>query len=659
MADLSETTLIRYDFAPGEIAALCEEQVRLAEERLTQLLAADGRTFSATIEAFEAIVSDFLENTEALRFVRSVHRDPAVRQESLKAEQLVEKFLIDVYARPELFSLLSAAQQTAATPVQQRLAEHILRDFRRNGMALPEEQRLKVKALMQRLSELTTQFKANLDNNTDYVEVSEEELDGVPATLRSRLQQLNGKYKVTTNNADVFPFMQNAKSAVARKRLLEKYENREAQRNTALLIDALEVRKQAAAILGYKTWADFQIEPKMAGRTEIVLEFLTQIRMKLREQNIRDIEKLLSYKRKEQPGAKEIFPWELLYYENQVKKHELAVDDEEIRSYFPAQRTVEHMFDIYSTLLNIRFREVEGANVWAEHVKLYEVFDADSGELLAHFYTDFFPREGKYSHAAAFTLRSGRVRNGGYVTPIAAIVSNFTPPANDRPSLLTHDEVETLFHEFGHIMHQTLTKAPYAQLSGTNVAWDFVEVPSQMLENWVWDKQMLRRISGHYKTGAPLPDELIDRMVASQRFNQGWFYTRQVLLASFDMALHTAPGAVDPTDLYKRMYREFTAVAPLEESHFPATFGHLMGGYDAGYYGYLWSKVHAQDAFTRFEKEGLLSTRTGLAYRRHILEPGDTRDPKELLREFLGREPSDNAFLKLLGIGADASGLDS
>lgn len=191
------------------------------------------------------------------------------------------------------------------------------------------------------------------------------------------------------------------------------------------------------------------------------------------------------------------------------------------------------------------------------------------------------------------------------------------------------------------------------------MAWDFVEVPSQMLENWVWDKQMLRRISGHYKTGAPLPDELIDRMVASQRFNQGWFYTRQVLLASFDMALHTAPGAVDPTDLYKRMYREFTAVAPLEESHFPATFGHLMGGYDAGYYGYLWSKVHAQDAFTRFEKEGLLSTRTGLAYRRHILEPGDTRDPKELLREFLGREPSDNAFLKLLGIGADASGLDS
>ncbi|HVE14221.1 MAG TPA: M3 family metallopeptidase, partial [Elusimicrobiota bacterium] len=272
---------------------------------------------------------------------------------------------------------------------------------------------------------------------------------------------------------------------------------------------------------------------------------------------------------------------------------------------------------------------------------------------LAHFYMDLYPREGKYKHAAAFPLVSGRLLAGGaYQQPAAAIVANFNKPTAEAPSLLTHQEVETFFHEFGHIMHMTLTKAKYARFSGSGTAQDFVEAPSQMLENWVWRPEIVKRLSGHYKSPAKtLPRDVLDRMIEAKNLDSGLKYLRQAFFATYDMALHLGTDA-DPDALYARLMEEISLIPMTPGTRPAASFGHLMDGYDAGYYGYLWSKVYAQDMFSRFEAEGVMSPKLGALYRKEILEPGGGRDEAVSLRAFLGREPSETPFLKSIGLDA-------
>ena len=327
------------------------------------------------------------------------------------------------------------------------------------------------------------------------------------------------------------------------------------------------------------------------------------------------------------------------------------MDEEVLREYFPADYVTKKMFEIYETLLNVRFVKVENSITWHPSVNLFEVRDEKTKELLAYFYTDMYPREGKYSHAAAFPLRTGRKVNGVYLAPISSIVANLTPPVPGKPSLLSHEEVDTLFHEFGHIMHMSLTRSSYASLSGSNVAWDFVEAPSQMLENWVWEPQILAMITQKYdRPSESMPKEMMQKLQQSRKFNLGWMNTRQLIFGIFDLTLHQSAKDLDVTETYKKIYKDLTGMDPLAETHFPATFGHIMGGYDAGYYGYLWSNVFAMDMFTKFQGKNLLSKQVGYKYRTSILEKGNTKEASLLLTEFLGRKPNSEAFFRYLGI---------
>ncbi|MBC8123754.1 MAG: peptidase, partial [Gemmatimonadaceae bacterium] len=268
-----------------------------------------------------------------------------------------------------------------------------------------------------------------------------------------------------------------------------------------------------------------------------------------------------------------------------------------------------------------------------------------------HFYADLYPREGKYGHFAAFDLGIGHANpDGTYRNTFAAMVGNWPRGTAGKPALLSHDDVETFFHEFGHIMHQTLTRAKYASLAGTNVRRDYVEAPSQVLENWVWDPVILKRISKHYQTGEPLPDALLDKMVAAKHVNEGIYTSRQLLFATADYRYHSSGSKVDTTATWNQLSQAVMQVPAVPGTHSQASFGHLMGGYDSGYYGYLWSKVFAQDMFTRFEKEGLTSSQVGAEYRKRILEPGGVAEPDVLIRDFLGREPSKEAFYRELGL---------
>jgi thimet oligopeptidase len=369
------------------------------------------------------------------------------------------------------------------------------------------------------------------------------------------------------------------------------------------------------------------------------------------------MKEFVALKRKEtgNPNITTIDPWDSRYYRTMVKKQRYEVDENALQPYFPLQQVLDGMFNIYQTLLGVKFEKLDNAPVWNKDVIVYAVRDVASGRIMSHFYMDIFPREGKYGHAAAFGLIPGhRLPDGTYQGHVSSIVANFTQPTADKPSLLRHSEVETMFHEFGHIMHGVLTRSRYGSFAGTAVKRDFVEALSQIFENWVWDKDMLRKMAIHWKTKQPIPENLLDKLVSSRLANIGTVYQRQVQMASTDIAYYSmspaAPKDVKAVETWNRIYKQITGMEVMTGTYFIASFNHLMSGYDAGYYSYLWSEVFAHDMFSRFKKAGLMSSSVGMELRHKILEKGGMQEPMDLLVDFLGRQPNSDAFLRNNGI---------
>jgi len=646
------TTPVRSDYALGEITQLCDQAVTDSASQFDTIgqLPAELRTTDNTLLALENASTSLNDITTPLIFMAYVHTDKKIVEEGYACEEKVSQFSIGLGTRKDLY--LAIKDAVARTPEEARLLSETIKGFENNGLQLPDAQLAQVKALMQQLSGIETQFAANINKDTTEVAFTAEELVGVPESFLARLKKTaDGQFLVTLKGTDYYQVGENAISSATRQKMMLAYLNKAADKNTALLEEALLVRQKIAAMLGYSTWADYRTNGRMAKNSATVLSFLTNLKDKLKSRVGKDFDQLLTFKKELDPSATKVNPWDINYLTYQLKKRDFTLDDELIRNYFPSAQVIQGMFEIYSQVLGLRFEQVTDTTVWSPDVQLYKIFDAKTNEAIAYFYTDFIPRPMKYGHAAAFTLLTEkRLADGSRSLPVSAIVANFNPPSGDAPSLMSHDEVETVFHEFGHIMHQTLTRAPYASLAGTAVARDFVESASQIMENWVWDAGMLNRISGHYQTGEKLPPALIEKMLAAKNFQQGRLTSGQLLYGLFDMTLHTTTGPVDATAVFNKLYQDTLGIDALEGGHFPASFGHLMNGYDAGYYGYLWSLVYATDMFTRFEQGGLLNPDVGVAYRRSILEQGNMAEPMDLLRQFLGREPDMGAFLRKLGI---------
>lgn len=650
---------IRGHYQPTEVTGLCEAAVIRAQKEIDTLASRPetAQTIDNTLMAFETSIADFNDAVMPLTFTGYTATDEDIRQEGSACEQKIGEFFVDVYTRRDLYLALSSQtlKNATKTPEQNRLLEQTLLSFEQNGLKLDDAALAQVKDLKTQLSNKESQFSTNLNADVSTVSFSSEELKGAPSDFLGRLKKTaDGQYFVTTKSTDYNDLMQNVSVSESRHKMLSAYMNRGGEANTRLLEEAVVLRSRLAKTLGFASWADVRTAGRMAKSSAQVLTFLNNLKEKLSVRNQSDLQQLLDFKKQMDPSAVTLDAWDNIYYAYQLQKRDFNLDNEKIREYFPSQTVVAGIFDVYSTLLGVKFVEVQNGAVWADNVKLYEIHNASDCQLLGYFYTDFIPRAGKYGHAAAFPLISGRVLgSGNYSLPIASIVANFTPPLGDKPSLLTHDEVETFFHEFGHIMHQTLTRAPFASLSGAAVAQDFVEAPSQMLENWAWNANILGRISGHYlDANQKLPSALLSQMLAAKNFQQGSRYTKQLLYALFDMTLHTKENItkVDVTKTYDQLYKEIIGQDPLPGSHFPAGFGHLMGGYDAGYYGYLWSDVYAQDMLSKFPATDLTDSQVGRRYRETVLAQGNMKDALEVLKEFLGREPSSEAFFKMLGL---------
>jgi len=651
---LPPATGLEWHQTAAQLLQSCEDQIAATKTGIAKIesLTAPEWTFVDSVQAVETATADLNDATTAQTFLASVSPASDVRDAANKCQQEISDYYATLSADPKIYAMAARVQATgdAKTDADKKLVESYVLTGARAGVALPPAQRDKLTKLFQQLNDLQIAFARALAEDKTTIDISTADSRSLPAGFVANIKPTVGGYDVPVNESTYSQFMDNETDAAARERFVVAYGQRGGPANVTRLEQAVTVRYTIARMLGYAQWADYQLAAKMAKSPARVRAFLAQIDSTLLPAARTERAHLAALK-KADGDLTPFGSWDTPYYENKLIKTKYAVDDNVVREYFPVDHVISGVFSIYEKLLGVTYTQLPSPDTWAPDVREYSIADAATGKAIGWFYLDLFPRAGKYDHFANFGVRPGRLLpDGSYQKPVTAIVGNWPAPAPGQPALLSHGDVVTFFHEFGHAMHSTLSIAPYETLYGTAVRGDFVEAPSQMLENWMWQPSILKIVSSNVNTGEPLPDSLITKMVALEHVTDGLDYTGQAFLAQYDMTLHSSGPTVDATALWRSLQATMTAGHPVPGTYPEASFGHLMSGYDAGYYGYLWSKVFAQDMFTVFQSAGLESPEAGMRYRKDILEPGAVYEPDVLLERFLGRPVSYDAFYKYLGI---------
>ncbi|TKF80435.1 oligopeptidase A [Vibrio kanaloae] len=564
----------------------------------------------------------------------------------------------------EAFSALNRAQQKTITDA--------LRDFELSGIGLPADEQHRYGEISKRMSELGSQFSNNvLDATmgwskqiTDVAELAgmpESALAAAKAAAESKEQE---GYLLTLDIPSYLPVMTYCDNQELRKELYEAYVTRASDRgpnagkwdNTEIITEQLKLRHEVARMLGFNTYSEKSLSTKMAETPDQVLGFLNDLAVKAKPQGEREVEELRQFAEKEF-GVSELNLWDIAYYSEKQKQNLFEISDEELRPYFPESNVVSGLFEVLNRVFGMSVTEREGVDTWHDSVRFFDIFDA-TGALRGSFYLDLYAREHKRGGAWMDDCRGRRITESGELqTPVAYLTCNFNKPVGDKPALFTHDEVVTLFHEFGHGIHHMLTQVEAGAVSGINgVPWDAVELPSQFLENWCWEEEALSFISGHFETGEALPKEMLKKMLAAKNFQSAMFILRQLEFGLFDFTLHTE---YDPEvgarvlETLADVKSKVSVLPSLDWNRFSHSFGHIFaGGYSAGYYSYLWAEVLSADAFSAFEEEGIFNTETGNRFLSNILEMGGSEEPMELFKRFRGREPNIDAMLRHAGINA-------
>jgi len=638
------TTLLNRSAA--ELNNTTAEHLAWARAYRSRIAAVEGnRTIENTLVPYNEMMMHLDAAASECTLFRQVHPEAMVRDVARTGEQSVAAYVTAINLDRELFEAFKALDVHGADAGTKFLVEKRLRDFRRAGVDKPDDVRRRIAGLNDEIVKIGQEFSKNItdaENRREIVLESLGELAGLPQDwIDKHPLDYQGRIHVSVRTPDYVPFMTYAHNAEARRRLYVESRNRGYPDNEEVLGRLLARRHELAQLLGYPNYAEYITEDKMIGTAGNAASFIDRIAQISSTPADQDYHQLLERKRKDLPGAEKVEDWEKSYYEQLVQAEVYAFDAQAVRPYFNFPDVRQGLFDVTQKLLGLTYRQVEGLNLWHESVTAWDVYDGN--ELLGRFYLDLHPRKDKYGHAAQFDYRTGI---SGRRLPQSALVCNFPNPADSNgTALMEHDDVVTFFHEFGHLLHALLAgNQKWIGNSGISTEWDFVEAPSQMLEEWCFNYDSLALFAKHYQTGETIPRELVDKLRRASDFGKGLQAAHQMFYAAVSLNYYNRdPAGLDSTRLMMELQDRYSPFDYVRDTHFQCSFGHL-DGYSAIYYTYMWSKVIAKDMFSQFEKDGVLNGKTARRYRDSVLEPGGSKKAAQLVRDFLGRPYSFDAF---------------
>ncbi len=658
---------------PGDVegvSALAPAAIAKANKALDAIgqLEPKAVTFANTVRALDDLGWEAFLAANKLSVIKNAHPQKEMRDTAEEGIKKFQEWAVGTDYREDVYKTMKAfvATNPKLEGEDAKLLAETMRDYRRAGLDLAPEKRKEVEQLRKDVARLETDFQSNIVAVKAPITFTKAEVEGVPQDLLDMpgVKQGDDGFTLLANVTFQYQtFMENAKQEAARRKMHLARMNLAREKNVPLLNQILGLRNEIALKLGYKSWADFQTEIKMAKTGATARQFIADMVKGTQPKFDAELAEMRKLKAAETGEANaKINRWDWRYYTQQINKTRYAVDKQALRVFFPYQPVLDGMFEVYQSIFDLKFDQIDPGKKWTDDLQLWVVSDASSGAPLGMFYLDMFPRDGKYNHFAQFDIISGKLLpNGKYQRPTVGLICNFPPPTGDTPSLLTHGDVETLFHEFGHALHSIVTTAKYARFSGSNVPRDFVEAPSQMLQNWVWEKKVLDTFAADYRDPSKkIPTETIAKMKEAKIGTVGTTYRRQFAMADLDLALHDVHPAGQAYDAVKVsndiLEKVFLPIEP--ETAFVAYFGHLAG-YDAGYYGYAWADAIAADMATVFEKapKGYFDKEAGMKLRNEIYAVGSSRDVNVSIQKFLGRERSIDPFLATLGLGKEEKAL--
>ncbi len=620
----------------------CRRGLAIARAMLPELLAVPGaRTVDNTLKVLNEIQLNVSNSYALAGLFSEVHPSETIREAARTCEQEGAKFIAEMQLNRPMFEAVVAVAADGADPDTQRFLAHTARDFRRAGVDKDEATRTRLQQIEDELTKLNQAFSKNISEDVRSIDVTPAQLAGLPDdVIAAHAPDRTGAIKITTDSPDYNPFMMYAADDGLRRELYVKYRSRGDKDNEQILGQVLGLRAEKARLLGYANFADYITEDKMIGSGKKAADFIERVTKLAQKRARKDYDELLKELRTLDKQAARVEDWQKTYLENRVKLKKYQVDSKEIRPYFPYRQTLQGLLEITSAVYDIQYVAATDARTWHADV---QAFDVTRGKAkLGRIFLDMHPRDGKYKHAAQFTLKDGVA---GIQLPEGVLVCNF--PKGDE--LMEHDDVVTMFHEFGHLMHHVLGgHHPWLKQSGVATEHDFVEAPSQMFEEWAWSHETLARFAKS-AAGEVIPTELVDRMRKADKFGLGTQTVQQMFYAALSLRFHTIePDKLDQLGEVKRLQGMYTPFRYVDGTRFHASFGHLIG-YSAMYYTYMWSLVIAKDMLTPFQQQGLMNTETTYAYRDKILAAGGSQDAADLVKDFLGRDYDFKAFEKYLG----------
>ncbi|HMC02083.1 MAG TPA: M3 family metallopeptidase [Flavobacteriaceae bacterium] len=647
-----------YDYAKvtGEdIEEYVNVNIENAKQDIENIKKLKDVNFENTFVTFDEIQNSLSKAYSNAHMFFWVSTDSVARAKGLEGYQKISPLFTDISSDKELFNqfqkFVNSEDYKSLTGHRKLLVDDTMESFELSGVNLDEESLKKFKKLNEEINELTSQYSTNMNTANLVLTLDEAGAEGIPENFKAQYKTEEGIYKIPVQPASNGPVSSNAKVEETRKEYATLYANRAADKNLVILDSLVSKRYQIGKIMGFDSYAAYNLKPKMAKDPATVWDFINDLISKSKEKAIADVEALKAQRNKitGKQSDKDLNPWDVGYYHNEILKNEFQVDHEKIREYLPMESCLKGMFNLYQELLGLQFKKVENPSVWHEDVEMYEVFDGE--KLKGQFYLDLFPRPFKESWFYGVPLTSGRMTSEGYEVPVCMLLGNFTKPTEELPSLLSHSELNTLFHEFGHIMDKMAYEGEFSSQSDSKT--DFTEAMSQIFENWILDYDVLSSFGKHYETGEVFPKELFDNMINAKNVSSGLSAQRSLRSCLYDMNLYDKFDPENPIDT-DQLWRDIDDSMGvmnryIEGTHPQASWIHI-NTHPVYYYGYLWSEVYAQDMFTVFEKNGLRDTETGVKYRKLILANGSQRDIVEAVEEFLGRPSNNEAYIKSLGL---------